>query len=102
MLSSAPLVKEKLEPIIHYRQHPISNGKVESINSQRMAIQRSARGFSSHASFRIAALFHCGGLQLFPQAYVRQTSPGSTEKAGEPTRRTFAKQPWVSVQVSPE
>jgi hypothetical protein len=29
-----------------------------------MAIQRRARGFRSHASFRIAALFHGGGLNL--------------------------------------
>ncbi len=68
MLDFALLVKEKLEPIIRYCRHPISNGKAEGINSQLMAIQRSARGFRSHASFRIAALFHCGGLDLYPRA----------------------------------
>jgi len=74
MLDFALLVKEKLEPIIRYCLHPISNGKAEGINSQLMAIQRSARGFRSHASFRIAALFHCGKLDLYPcghQAHVK-------------------------------
>lgn len=66
MLDFALLVKEKLEPIIRYCRHPITNGKAEGINSLLMAIQRSARGFRSHASFRIAALFHCGGLDLYP------------------------------------
>lgn len=62
------LVREKLEPIIRYCAHPITTGKAEGINSKLMAIQRSARGFRSHASFRIAALFHCGGLSLYPTA----------------------------------
>lgn len=66
MMDFALMVKEKLAPIIRYCQHPISNGKAEGINSQLMAIQRSARGFRSYASFRIAALFHCGGLDLYP------------------------------------
>ena len=62
------LVWEKLEPIIRYCAHPITTGKAEGINSKLMAIQRSARGYRSHASFRIAALFHCGGLSLYPAA----------------------------------
>ncbi|MDR2011941.1 MAG: transposase, partial [Rhodanobacter sp.] len=60
------MVREKLEPIIRYCAHPITTGKDEGISSKLMAIQRSARGFRSHASFRIAALFHYGGLNLYP------------------------------------
>ncbi len=45
-----PLVREKLQP---YCLHSISNGKVEGNYSELIAIQRSARGFRSHASFRI-------------------------------------------------
>ncbi|MGH8115458.1 MAG: ISL3 family transposase, partial [Rhodanobacteraceae bacterium] len=48
----ALMVWEKLEPIIRYCEHPITTGKAEGINSKLMAIQRSARGFRSHASFR--------------------------------------------------
>lgn len=66
MYTFSLLVAEKLEPIIRYCAHPISTGKAEGINSKLMAIQRSARGFRSHASFRTAALFHCGGLDLYP------------------------------------
>ena len=54
MLDFALLVKEKLEPIIRSCLHPVSNGKAEGINSQPMAIQRSARGFRSHASSILA------------------------------------------------
>lgn len=68
MQTFALLVQEKLEPIIRYCAHPITTGKAEGINSKLMAIQRSARGFRTHASFRIAALFHCGGLSLYPDA----------------------------------
>ena len=75
MLDFALLVKEKLEPIIRYCLHPISNGKAEGINSQLMAIQRSARGFRSHASFRIAALFHCGKLDLYPAGQHAHVKP---------------------------
>ena len=75
MLDFALLVKEKLEPIIRYCRHPISNGKAEGINSQLMAIQRSARGFRSHASFRIAALFHCGKLDLYPTGQHAHVKP---------------------------
>jgi hypothetical protein len=52
--------------------HPITTGKAEGINSKLMAIQRSARGFRSHASFRTAALFHCGGLDLHPTSHGAQ------------------------------
>jgi transposase len=68
----ALMVWEKLEPIIRYCAHPITTGKAEGINSKLMAIQRSARGFRSHASFRTAALFHCGGLDLHPTSHGAQ------------------------------
>jgi transposase len=68
MHSFSLLVREKLEPIIRYCEHPITTGKAEGINSKLMTIQRNARGFRSHTSFRIAALFHCGGLSLHPAA----------------------------------
>jgi transposase len=56
------MVRKKLEPIIRYYAHPLTTGKAEGINNKLMAIHRRARGFRSHASFRIAALFHGGGL----------------------------------------
>ena len=40
-----------------------------------MAIQRSTRGFRSHASFRIAALFHCGKLDLYPAGHHAHVKP---------------------------
>ena len=46
--------------------HRISNGVAEGFNSAIQAIKSSARGFRNFANYRIAILFHCGGLQLFP------------------------------------
>jgi len=68
MRNLALMVKEKMEPIVRYCEHRISNGKAEGINSKLMAIQRQARGLRSFASFRTNALFHCGKLDLYPLA----------------------------------
>ncbi len=39
----------------------------EGFNCAIQAIKSSARGFRTFANYRIAILFHCGGLQLFPR-----------------------------------
>ena len=44
----------------------ISKGVAGGFNPAIQAIKSSARGFRSFANYRIAILFHCGGLQLFP------------------------------------
>ena len=43
-----------------------SNAKAESINSKIQTIKSRARGFHSPERFRIAILFHCGGLDMYP------------------------------------
>jgi transposase len=40
--------------------------RTEGINNKLETMKRDARGFGSKAKFRIAALFHCGGLSLYP------------------------------------
>jgi transposase len=62
----ALMIKEKFEPIVRYCTHRITTGPAEGINSKLMAVQRQARGHRGFANFRISALFHCGGLSLFP------------------------------------
>lgn len=68
MRNLALVVKEKMEPIVPYCEHRISNGNAEGINSKLMAIQRQARGLRSLASLRTNALFYCGKLDLYPLA----------------------------------
>ncbi|MCX6089181.1 MAG: transposase, partial [Candidatus Atribacteria bacterium] len=38
----------------------------EGINSKIQQIKSAARGFRNFQNYRIAILFHCGGLNLYP------------------------------------
>ena len=55
-----------LRGVMAWFWHRISNGTAEGFNPAIQAIKSSARGFRNFANYRIAILFHCGGLQLFP------------------------------------
>ena len=63
----AAMIVSHLHGIMAWFWHPISNGLAEGFNSAIQAIKSSARGFRNFANYRIAILFHCGGLQLSPQ-----------------------------------
>ena len=62
----ANLILSHIKGVMAWFWHPISNGTAEGFNSAIQAIKSSARGFRNFANYRIAILFHCGGLQLFP------------------------------------
>jgi transposase len=49
-----------------YFQHNITNAASETINSMIQRVKVMARGFRNPARFRMAILFHCGGLKLYP------------------------------------
>lgn len=67
VIQVANLVINHIDQIANYAKHRISTGKAEGINSVVMAIKRAARGYRTWKSFRIAILFFCGGLDLYPQ-----------------------------------
>jgi transposase len=67
VIQVANLVVNHIDQIANYAKHRISTGKAEGINSIVMAIKRAARGYRTWKSFRIAILFFCGGLDLYPQ-----------------------------------
>jgi len=62
----AAMIASHLRGVMAWFWHRISNGVAEGFNSAIQAIKSSARGFRNFANYRIAILFHCGGLQLFP------------------------------------
>jgi transposase len=52
--------------ILQYTRHPFTNSKTEGINSKIQLIKHRARGYRNRENFRIAILFHRGGLNMDP------------------------------------
>jgi transposase len=66
MIETAGMLKRRLENILTYLRHPITNAASESINSKIQWVKYTARGFRNKRNFQIAIYFHCGGLDLAP------------------------------------
>jgi transposase len=66
VIAVANLVLNHLEQIINFARNPVTNAGAEGINSVVMTLQRAARGYRTWKTFRIAILFFCGGLALYP------------------------------------
>lgn len=62
----ARMLKAHLANILTYLKHRITNAVTEGINAKIQWIKQTARGFSNRENFRIAILFHCGDLDLYP------------------------------------
>lgn len=63
---AAWMVKRHFENIVTYIKHGITNAVAEGLNSKIQIIKSAARGFRNFQNYRIAILFHCGALDLFP------------------------------------
>jgi transposase len=63
----ADMIEGHLKNIISYFRHPITNGPQEGMNAKLMSIIRSARGYRTHETFRMAALFFMGKLDMSPR-----------------------------------
>ena len=59
-------LKRRFENIITYLRHRVTNAASESINAKIQWVKYTARGFRNKNNFRVAILFHCGGLDLAP------------------------------------
>lgn len=66
MMRVARTIEQHLRGIINAIVNGISNARTESLNARIQRIKRNACGYRSRRSFRIAILFHCGGLDLYP------------------------------------
>jgi transposase len=67
MKKVALMIKEHWANIVTYFTHPITNAGAESINSLIQKVKRKAHGYRNSENFRIAILFHLGGLDLYPE-----------------------------------
>src|SRR5271157_917807 len=68
MIEVAGMLKRRFENIITYLRHRITNAGSESINAKIQWVKYTARGFRNKQNFVHAIYFHCGGLDLAPEA----------------------------------
>ena len=66
MIEVARTLKRRLENILTYLRHRITNAASESINAKIQWVKYTARGFRNKKNFQTAIYFHCGGLDLTP------------------------------------
>jgi transposase len=64
----ARMIKRRFENVITYLRHHITNASSESINAKIQWVKYTARGFRNQQNFVHAIYFHCGGLDLTPEA----------------------------------
>lgn len=63
----ARTIKQRLANVVSYCTHGITNAVAEGLNSKIMSIKRRVGGYRNRQNFKTAILFHCGGLDLYPQ-----------------------------------
>jgi|SRR5579884_2893501 len=62
----ADMIKGRLDNVLSFCRHRITNGVAEGLNSKIMTIKRKCCGFRNVENFKTAIYFHCGGLELYP------------------------------------
>jgi transposase len=62
----AQMIKRKLDNVVTYCQHFVTNAVSEGLNSKIMSIKRRAGGYRNLDNFQTAIYFHCGGLAMYP------------------------------------
>ena len=60
------MLKARIDNILSYFRHPITNAVTEGLNSRIQSIKSMARGFRAFDNYRTRILFHCGRLDLSP------------------------------------
>lgn len=66
VIKVAKMIKRHLPNVLSYFTHRITNAASESINAVVRGLQKRAFGYRSFNNFRVAVLFRCGGLDLYP------------------------------------
>ncbi len=67
MKKVARTIKERLENVVSYCRHGITNAVAEGLNSKIMSIKRRVGGYRNRENFKTAIFFYCGGLDLYPR-----------------------------------
>jgi transposase len=65
----AYMLKRRLDGVLSYFAHRITNAGAEGLNSRIQAISTAARGYRNRDHFKTAIYFHCGGLNLYPATH---------------------------------
>lgn len=63
----ARMLQKRVENVVSYCRHWITNAVAEGLNSKIMSLKRRAGGYRSPDAFKTAIYFHCGGLDLYPR-----------------------------------
>lgn len=66
MCKAAHTLKRHWQGIVNAITHRVTNACTEGLNSKIEKVKRDAYGFRNKARLRLAILFHCGGLDLYP------------------------------------
>ena len=66
MRAVARMLAARLDNILTYLKHRITNAVSESLNSRIQWVKATARGFRNQQNFINAIYFHCGGLDMAP------------------------------------
>lgn len=66
IIDVARTIKRHITGIMAYLKHHITNAVTEGLNSKIQSIKANARGFRNFQNYRVAILFHCGKLELYP------------------------------------
>ena len=66
IIKVAKMLHRRLDNLLTYMRHPITNAVAEGFNSKIQNLKSSARGFRSFANYRLRILFYCGKLEMMP------------------------------------
>ena len=67
VIAVARTLKRRLDNILTYLRHRITNALNEAVNAQVEKVKRLARGYRNRTNFQTAIYFHFGGLDLYPR-----------------------------------
>jgi transposase len=67
MAEVAKKLKRHLDNILTYLKHRITNAVAEGLNSKIQQVKSAARGLTKFENYRIAILFFCAKLDMYPQ-----------------------------------
>jgi transposase len=62
----ARMLQRRVENIINYCRHRLSNGPLEGLNNKIQGLTKKAYGYRNVRRFMNDIYFHCGGLNLYP------------------------------------
>ncbi len=63
----ARTIRERIDHVVSYCKHEITNAVAEGINSKVQSIKRRVGGFRNRENYKTAIYFYCGGLDLHPR-----------------------------------